>query len=827
MNMVSVIAFGQMKYDKSKNLLTGVAIFLTTLLLFVIPTVGKNMIDAQYAMVKEYYPQWHAVYQDVDLQTADELAAHHDIGLFGLRSDVGVLAFENDVWEDQDVAMIYLDEPGMQLYKQELSCGNYPQKENEIAIPYSVLTRMGWDAELGDTVFIPYQVWHSGNLDYVKEKEFVITGLIKEETNGVEPMEMNVVYVSQAFLEAEVPKEETKYRFLFQVEGVDHATTDDVEEVIRKIAELFGIGEDRIGINTAYLGANYVDPAILEIVIGIMVIVVFAGIITIYSIYYVSMMQRVQEFGKLKALGATGRQLRQVVLREGLFVALWAVPLGLLVGTLLSKGVLLLLCAELSGVKSGNVPFLLEVIREQKIDFYHGWIYVMASVIGFFTVYASLLKPMKVAGRVSIVEAMRYDGEEAKQTSKRKNHRNLSVAKLAVNNICRNKKKSILTIASLSVTGIMIMVVATVLSCTSAEVITNEDFNGQYMIEPTIENHNKEHPELAWEELQKNNPLNEKLKEELESLYGVDRVDVFSTVDISGEVFMEDGFGENICGIPEEYAKELEDGIIAGSATYEELKEGENVIIDKSLLYWYPELSLGDRLEVMVHDGEQAYPKELKIIAIGDYRGGILNYNYMIMAKEAADRLVSNNNNRYFCIMAEKDFEEPLYEEIQQLCDADGRLQVAARKTVYELNEASMLMMNGGCLIFLGVLSAICIMNLVNTMINSVHIRKKELGMMQAIGMTDSQLQNLLLIEGMFYTAGTLIFTLGMGSILGYLAFLWAREKQILRIRIFSYPWEVAVVVVVVLVVVQFFLALMLSRSVKKESMIDRIRFHE
>ena len=37
----------------------------------------------------------------------------------------------------------------------------------------------------------------------------------------------------------------------------------------------------------------------------IMLIIVAAGIITIYSIYYVSMGDRVQEYGKIKAIGAT------------------------------------------------------------------------------------------------------------------------------------------------------------------------------------------------------------------------------------------------------------------------------------------------------------------------------------------------------------------------------------------------------------------------------------------------------------------------------------------------------------------------------------------
>lgn len=57
-------------------------------------------------------------------------------------------------------------------------------------------------------------------------------------------------------------------------------------------------------------------------------------------------------------------------------------------------------------------------------------------------------------------------------------------------------------------------------------------------------------------------------------------------------------------------------------------------------------------------------------------------------------------------------------------------------------------------------------MNLINTMINSVNVRRKEYGMMQAIGMFDGQLQGMLFIEGLFYTLGTLVVSVGVGSLL-------------------------------------------------------------
>lgn len=825
MKMVSRVALQNMKYHKSKNILTGVAIFLTTLLLFVIPTVERNLIDVQYAMVNEVYPRWHAYYQSVDEETIADLSVQHDIESYGIRKDVGFFIADDET----EALMMYLDENGAKFQQQNLVSGRYPQKENEIALTRPVLNLLGTEGGIGvgNTVTISYQLLRSGKKDYMQQKEFVITGLMEAETDDAGQEEPAVLYVSGEFAQTGLAAEELRSFFLFRIAGDRNATTDEIGEQIREIAGQFGIAEDQIGINTAYLSANYVDPSMLIVTILIMIVVVFAGSVTIYSIYYVSMPQRIREFGKLKALGATKRQLKQIVLREGMLVAVCAVPVGLIVGTLLTKSLLLLLCTRFSKMETGNFSLIQKIIKDGQIDFYHGWIYALAVAVTFLVVFLSLKKPMRMAARVSVIEAMRYEREEKGNTAKRKIRTSISVARLAWDHIFRNKKKSMVTILSLSITGILVMVVASVLACTSPELMTQDDVNGQYMLEPDIENGNKEHPELAWEELQKNNPLSADLKSAIEQLDGVNRVDVFSLVDIGGGIFQEEGFGEDICGLPEEYAEELEAGIIEGAVDYEELKSGEKVVVDNSLLYWYPELQVGDRLKVTVHDGWKNYPKEFEIAAIGDYRGSIRGYEGILMAKEAADRLLTENGNRYFSVMAEEDYEEALCEKLEELCSMDGRLVLTTRKNALELNQAAMAMLNGGCFVFLGILSFICIMSLVNTMINSVHVRKKELGMLQAIGMSQRQLQQLLLLEGMYYTIGTLVVTLGAGSALGYLAFLWAKNAEILRIRVFYYPWETALIVIVVLSVVQIFLAIILSRSVKKVSIIERIRFHE
>lgn len=92
--------------------------------------------------------------------------------------------------------------------------------------------------------------------------------------------------------------------------------------------------------NREYLAANYTDPSFVKGMIVVIVMVVLAGILTIYSIYYVSMIPKVQEYGKLKAIGSTKRQIRQMVFREGMLVTALALPVGLLISSFLSRWIM-------------------------------------------------------------------------------------------------------------------------------------------------------------------------------------------------------------------------------------------------------------------------------------------------------------------------------------------------------------------------------------------------------------------------------------------------------------------------------------------------------
>lgn len=822
MKMVTRTAIANMKYHKSKNILTGIAIFLTSVLLFIVPSIGIVSMDIEFAIINQTYPTWHALFRSVDSDTAAGLMAHHDIESGGLRSDAGT--FYND---NADITISWMDDTALELYRVELSDGTFPKEKGEIVVSEGMLKEFGISADIGDTVTLPFQKYLPDGIDFANDKEFKICGFLPDNEANLNS-HVYMALVSEGFLKNEIPEAERDYRFLFHIADASQINVDETKEKILAIGESFGIPETDTNINEDYLYANLTDPSLFSAIAMIMLVIMTAGIITIYSIYYVSMAQRVQEFGRLKAIGATKRQIRQIVLREGLCTACLAVPAGLIISTLLIKPILSFIGRYMDKSQEPSITRLYyDIIRNQEVNLYKWQFYLLTILVTFITVYLSLFLPMRRAQKISPVEAMRYQGTQVKQ-SIRKGYRNLSIGRLAKNSLSGNKKKSFVTVLAMSITGVLVIVAATMLSCADPKESSDNDIYGQYMLSLNDESGNREHPEREWSRLIQDNPLSEELKEQIKLLDGVENVIEYTSLNVSTNIEDSDksGIGK-LLGLPESCFPELKKGIIEGDASWEDLLSGNKIILNSTALHWHPDIKLGDTIQIQVQDGENTVSRNLEIIAIGDYRLGLTDYNYLLMSKNAADQLLDKNCTGYFHIMADKDYDEELENSLRGLMGTEELLELDTWKRIYDDWERSLSAVRTICFTFLAILSIISIMNLINTMINSIHIRKKELGIMQAMGMTSTQLSKMLRLEGLFYTLGTLVISIGCGSLLGYTVYLWAKKDHILSITTYHFPVESVIIMILVLTLVQLLLTALLSRSIKKESLIERIRFSE
>lgn len=195
------------------------------------------------------------------------------------------------------------------------------------------------------------------------------------------------------------------------------------------------------------------------------------------------------------------------------------------------------------------------------------------------------------------------------------------------------------------------------------------------------------------------------------------------------------------------------------------------------------------------------------------------------MAQEGLEKLSEYNLNMYYHIFTREKYNAQAEAELKAIVEENGRIQMRVWQDVYEEYQSNIGMTSGICYAFIGILGAICIMNMINTMIHSVHIRKKEIGILQAVGLSDSQLLRMLQLEGLFYTVGTLLIAVVGGSLAGYPVFLWAKTQGIFNITNYHYPTKIAIILTVVLGMLQFVLTLSLGKIIKRDSLIHRIRF--
>ena len=632
---------------------------------------------------------------------------------------------------------------------------------------------------------------------------------------------------SMEYAKQMIPEADREYRVMFRLADAEHMTTDEIEERGKEIGEDFGVPEGNVVENREYLVANYTDPSFVKGMIVVIVMVVLAGILTIYSIYYVSMIPKVQEYGKLKAIGSTKRQIRQMVFREGMLVTALALPVGLLISSFLSRWIMKQMITFMAG-EDPLMQVAAELVKNGEVSLLHWWIYAITIMAVLFTSAVSLAKPMRIAAKVSPIEAMRYQGLEKRGKKVRKGYQNLTIFRLTKANMARNKKRTGITIVTLGATGILFMVVATILSCAAPKEIARKDIESDYKIELETWGGDKMNPDRDWRQVQQNNPLTKAFIDQVRDVDGVEEVKVKTFM--NGEIpkLSMDGeiWGADIIGLDASYAETLEKGEIQGHVTYEELEKGDKILMSANMLYWFPELKVGDSLKMVLNMGDDQVEKTFEIGAIGDYYESLGGSSFYL-PQSVLEKMNPNNLNYTLEITVNDQKKNSAYQELQALADNSEYLVTGSYEEQLQKWEKNMRLMSVLCYAFLIILGGIGIMNLVNTMMNSIYTRRRELGMIQAIGMSEKQLIRMLQLEGIIYTLGTLAVSVGIGSLVGYGAFLYAKTKHIFQISEYHFPVVPAVLLICVVAFLQVLLTYGVSANFRKLSLIDRIRYAE
>lgn len=164
---------------------------------------------------------------------------------------------------------------------------------------------------------------------------------------------------------------------------------------------------------TDFLGPGYGDysgmyssmVAIPTLLLGLLI--AFMSVTVISNIFAASANKRIQEFGVLKCVGGTKKQIKASVIYESLWLCLIGIPLGLILGTLIGY-----IGVRITGHFVSNINDLARTIIMRpfsfSLPFYVSiWTYLFAAVFSFLIVLASAYKPAKTVGKLTAIQCVK------------------------------------------------------------------------------------------------------------------------------------------------------------------------------------------------------------------------------------------------------------------------------------------------------------------------------------------------------------------------------------------------------------------------------------
>ena len=206
------------------------------------------------------------------------------------------------------------------------------------------------------------------------------------------------------------------------------------------------------GVNWGYTGTRLsenVDPMAVAAIAVVALLIIFTGYLIIYNVFQISVAGDIRFYGLLKTIGTTPRQLRQIIRFQALTLSAVGIPIGLMIGWLIGGQLTPVIVKQLNGVET--------------VTSVSPWIFVIAAVFALFTVLISCSKPGRMAARVSPVEAARYtEGSSSKIHGRARKARKVSPFTMAWANLGRSRGKTAVIVISLSLAVVLLTVTVNV-----------------------------------------------------------------------------------------------------------------------------------------------------------------------------------------------------------------------------------------------------------------------------------------------------------------------------------------------------------------------------
>lgn len=765
----------------SVSLLTGIALFFT----------GMNEKEMRQLEVMQ-----HVIYHDV---TQEQIA-----GLESNSQVEGIRLFKSgksSEIENYIVNPMYLEQKKTGMAITEVTKGKYPEALNEIVVDVSYMKQIGREPVLGEKLSFTF-------LDGVTE-EFVISGFT--DTKMVSTV--YTLMLSKEYAEKGSQLKDQLYSAPVQIKDVKSMSEETFFSTIRGIGSENNISRSSINENNAFvLTLSFSGSTVLTVAAAILAIL-FVSVLVIYSVFYISVVSRIQQFGQLRTLGATQKQLKNMVRREGISLCLRGAPIGLVIG----------------------VIFAYVILPEGFSWINTIMICIFALIADLITVLISIQKPAKVAASVSPIEASKATGGEigSKKSETQKLHRKLTPFSLASMNSKRNRKKSMLTAISLGVGGVLFISGATMLTSMNRQEYSRQSVfkNAEYIVE--FSENAAQTNEMGYTGIQINNPINDKL---ISNIKGVEHVKGVTTTKSLAVTFDYDVIHneDKVVSFSRESDGIMKKIINEGSYDYDNMVANREVLINyndvaKEIFGW--RFEIGDKVKLSWFNGKETVEEEFTIAGgVDDSIEKVALFpdsGWFLVPDDLLTTMVQDGFNLNSAANIKiDDFEkngDQVEKQLRAIVEESPLLKMGSlrERIAQDVNIYNSLF--GIIVGFTAFIIGFSLINLVNTLITNVLTRKREFAMLQSIGMESRQLTKMIQIEGLIIAGKNILITVVFGSVCGAILVAIMQSFGATYMH-YNFPIGYALVYLVIIVVAPIIISYLAINSFVKKSLVERLK---
>ncbi|MCR5118614.1 MAG: ABC transporter permease [Lachnospiraceae bacterium] len=422
---INNLAIMGMKAKRNKYMILVLAVILTSLLFSTLFAVGGSMInEIQESTMRQVGGRSHAGFKYLTKAEYEQIKDDPKLKNVSYRILIGT--GENEELKKTYSECYYAEDQNAKDMFCYPTVGKMPKAENEVVLSDIILDRLGIPCELGQSVTLELGIY-----DRIIKYDFVLSGYYEGDPISTAQM----IFVSKAFQEIFAPAKTVPYPEAERADYTGRYSVDfsfsnsiDIEGKVDKLIQRTGIRKNvDVGINWAY-GTASIDPAAAAICAVLTLIFMFAGYLIIYNIFDINIVSDIQEFGLLKTVGTTEKQLRKIVMKRANIIALIGIPVGMLLGILVAALLLPVISNEFSTVNVGKGQLRLNI-----------WILLGAALFSYLTVVLSANKPCRKASKVSPVETVKYTQDMDKNGKPKKKYTvvvlSISLALIVLNSV--------------------------------------------------------------------------------------------------------------------------------------------------------------------------------------------------------------------------------------------------------------------------------------------------------------------------------------------------------------------------------------------------------